>query len=227
MMILRLIIDKGARTPSLSGASCCSERCPEESCSPRSAGARGPASAPDRAALRIWDVSPQALALVTGVLLRRDEIESLLEETGDRDHAGAREDALREALVQRCGTPCALAEAVEHLLDGQTQALRAAVERCPMMQIADYWSRARERISGEELAALLWRLACDPRPQLEPLVSRVSGHLCVRALQLLREARGAAREQPDAGSGAEPSGASARRPAAERGSTEAQPRGIA
>ncbi|HEY6005940.1 MAG TPA: hypothetical protein VIV57_23875 [Anaeromyxobacter sp.] len=161
------------------------------------------------------------------MLLRRDEIESLLEETGDRDHVGAREDALREALVERCGTPCALAEAVEHLLDGQTEALRAAVERCPMMQIADYWSRERERISGEELAALLWRLACDPRPQLEPLVSRVSGHLCVRALQLLREARGAPRERPDAGSGSEPSGASARLPAAERASTDAQPRGIA
>jgi hypothetical protein len=186
-MILRLIIGKGDRTPSLAGASGCAGSC------------GGPAR-------RIWNIEPEALALVTGVLLRRDEIESLLERTGVGDHDGAREDALRELLVRGCTTPCALAEAVEHLLDGQTEALRAAVERCPMMQIADWWSRERDRISGEELAGLLWRLACDPRPQLEPLVSRVSGHLCVRALELLREARSGAAtacpEGPDPAAGA-------------------------
>jgi hypothetical protein len=223
-MILRLIIEKGDRTPSLSGASWCAKPCGDQACSMRSPAADAGPSAPERAARRIWNVQPEALALVTGVLLRRDEIESLLEQAGDRDHAGAREDALRETLVRGCTTPCALAEAVEHLLDGQTQALRAAVERCPMMQIADWWSRERERISGEELAALLWRLACDPRPHLEPLVSRVSGHLCVRALQLLREESGASRERADDDApGAETSAAEARPTAAGRGSADAHP----
>jgi hypothetical protein len=155
------------------------------------AGAAPMPTAPRCSARRIWHVDPEALALVTGVLLRREEIESLLARSGAGDHAGAREDALREALVQGCARPCALAEAVEHLLEGHTQALRAAVDRCPMMQIAEWWSRERDRISGEELAALLWRLASDPRPQLEPLVARVGGHLCMRALDLLREAHGA------------------------------------
>lgn len=152
---------------------------------------RGAADPPQGAARRIWDVDPAALALVAGVLLRREDIESLLDGIGHRDHVGVREDALRVKLVLGCTTPCALALAVEHVLERRTEAFRSAVERCPMMQIAEWWSRECDRTSGEALAAFLWRLACDPRPHLEPLVSRIGGHLCVRAVQLLREQRGA------------------------------------
>jgi hypothetical protein len=142
---------------------------------------------------RIWDVDPAALALVTGVLLRREDIESLLDRLGHRDHVGAREEALRVRLLLGCTTPCALAEAVEQVLDRHTETFPSGVERCPMIQIADWWSRERDRITGDELAALLWRLACDPRPHLEPLVSRVGGHLQVRAMQMLREQHAAPR----------------------------------
>lgn len=140
-----------------------------------------------RCARRIWELDPADLALVTGVLLGREEVESLLDPTGRRGHAGAREDALRVRLLLGCTVPCAVAEAVEHALDRQTGELQATIERCPMMQLADWWSGERDRMSGEELAAFLWRLACDPRPQLEPLVSRVAGHLQLRAMQLLRD----------------------------------------
>lgn len=155
---------------------------------------RGADGSPHRCSTRrIWDVDPAAVALVTAVLLRREDVESLLDRIGHRDHVGAREEVLRVRLLLGCTSPCALAEAVEHVIDRRTQTSRATVERCPMIQIAGWWSRERDRSTGEELAGLLWRLACDPRPHLEHLVSRVGGHLCVRAMQLLREQRGALR----------------------------------
>jgi hypothetical protein len=151
------------------------------------------------AARRIWELDPADLALVTGVLLRREDVESLLDRTGHPPHAGTREDALRVRLLLGCTVPCAVAEAVEQVLDGQTQEFQATIERCPMMQIADWWSGERDRMTGEELAALLWRLACDPRPHLEPLVSRVGGHLRMRAMQLLRDEPDASRNRPVGG----------------------------
>ncbi|WP_041453619.1 hypothetical protein [Anaeromyxobacter dehalogenans] len=146
-----------------------------------------PAPSPEGAPRRIWEIDPSTLALVTGVLLRREDVEALLDGIGHRDHAGLREDALRVRLLLGCTNPCALAEAVEHDLAQRTDDFRAAVERCPMIQLAEWWSRERDRASGEALAALLWRLACDPRPHLEPLASKIGGHLCVRAMQLLRD----------------------------------------
>jgi hypothetical protein len=136
---------------------------------------------------RIWEIDPVTLGLVTGVLLRREDVETILDQIVVGCAEGVREDALRVRMLVGCTTPCALAEAVEGVLDRQTQVFRAAVERSPMMQIADWWSRERDRMSGEQIAALLWRLACAPRPHLDRLVSRVSGDLCVRAMQLLRE----------------------------------------
>ncbi len=154
-----------------------------------SAGQGGRSPRPN-ASRRIWEVDPADLALATGVLLRREDVEHVLERIDHREHQGDREDALRVRLLVGCTVPCALAEAVEHLLEGRTQDVEASLARCPMMQIAEWWSRERDHLSGEELAALLWRLACDPRPQLEPLLSRVGGHLRLRALQLLREEPG-------------------------------------
>lgn len=177
--------------PPLSLVDACEGRLEQDGSTETDRRATGPS--PHGAPRRIWDVDPAALALVTGVLLRRDDIESLLDGIGHGDHVGLREDALRMRLVLGCTTPSALAVAVEHALERRTEAFRAAIERCPMIQIAEWWSRECDRTSGEALAALLWRLACDPRPHLEPLVSRIGGHLCVRAMHLLREQRGALR----------------------------------
>ncbi|ACG74525.1 hypothetical protein AnaeK_3308 [Anaeromyxobacter sp. K] len=187
MIMSRIITDD--RTPPLPSPSDLVEAC--DGCPQRpSARARDPGASrpsPEVAPRRIWDIDPSTLALVTGVLLRREDVESLLDGFGRRDHAGFREEALRVRLLLGCTNPCALAEAVEHDLERRTEGFRAAVERCPMIQLAEWWSRERDRASGEALAALLWRLACDPRPHLEPLLSKVGGHLCVRAMQLVRE----------------------------------------
>ena len=136
---------------------------------------------------RIWEVDAEARVLAMGVLLCRDDVEDLLEQAGERDLDGIREDVLRLKAVGRCTKPCPFAEAVERTLESKTRGLRVEVEACAMIQLAEWWSRERENAGGEELAALLWRLACDPRPYLDELTRRVRGDLWVRSLQLLRE----------------------------------------
>lgn len=149
-----------------------------------------PAEAPSPAcrARRIWETDPTILSLVTGVLLRREDVEAILRDIGV-DWTGAREEALRGRLLVGCTKPCTLAEHVERVLDGLTMEFRGAVESCPMIQLAERWSREGDRMTGEQVAALLWRLGTDARPHLERLSSRVSGELCVRAMRLLREDR--------------------------------------
>jgi hypothetical protein len=139
---------------------------------------------------RIWEVDPTVLSLVTGVLLRREDVESILRDVGV-DWTGAREDALRVRLLIGCTRQCVLAEQVERALEDLTQEFRGAVKSCPMIQLAEQWSRTSERMTGEQIAALLWRLGTDPRPHLEGLSSRVRGELCVRAMRLVREKRSA------------------------------------
>jgi hypothetical protein len=142
-------------------------------------------------ARRIWELDPALLSVVTGVLLRREDVESLLRDVG-LDATGAREEALRVRLLVGCTRRCALAERVERVLDGLTQGLRDEVASCPMMKLAERWSREGDRMTGGEAASLLWRLGTDARPHLERLTSRVSGELCVRAMRLLRDDRPAA-----------------------------------
>lgn len=188
MMIMSRIIDAPGppQLPSLPALIDACDACPPRR-STRELHREATDASPEATPRRIWDVDPSTLALVTGVLLSREDVESLLDGIGRRDHAGLREDALRVRLLLGCTSPCALAEAVEHDLERRTEGFRAVVERCPMIQIAEWWSRERDRASGEALAALLWRLASDPRAHLEPLASKVGGHLCVRAMQLLRD----------------------------------------
>ncbi len=150
------------------------------------------ATAPGRR--RIWELAPWNVATVAGVLLRRDEVESLLSTIG-YGGVDAREDALRAHLLDACTRPCVLAEAVEDALHRRTEACAAMVEGCPMITIAEWWSRNRDELSGEDAARLLWRLASDPRPYLEKLASRVGGDLCARAMRLVRD------HQPGAASG--------------------------
>jgi hypothetical protein len=138
---------------------------------------------------RIWEVDAEARALAMGVLLRRHDVEELLGKAGERDLDGVREDALRLKVLLGCKKPCRFAEAVEEALDRKTRALRVAVEGCAMIQLAEWWSRERDGAAGEELAALLWRLACDPRPYLEELTTRVCGDLWIRSMGLLRAHR--------------------------------------
>jgi hypothetical protein len=121
-----------------------------------------------------------------GVLLRRHDVEDLLGKVGERDLDGVREDVLRLKALLGCKRPCTFAEAVEEALDRKTRVLRVAVEGCAMIQLAEWWSRERDGAAGEELAALLWRLACDPRPYLEELTTRVCGDLWIRSMSLLR-----------------------------------------
>jgi hypothetical protein len=148
---------------------------------------------------RIWDVDPSTLSLVTGALLGRDEVESVMDAFGLLE-LEARDDTLRLRLLVRCGTPCRLAEQVEGALDRLAGSCDADCERCPMVLLAEWWSRERERISPAERAAFLWRLARDPRPYLEPLRAKVCKDLLAVALELLhahgRDSRGGAPGRP-------------------------------
>ncbi len=134
---------------------------------------------------RIWDVEPDALVVVAGVLLSRADLEALLREVEHEDCTGTADDALLSNVVARCSRPCAFAEGVEGLLDRRTRCVRQRLEGCPMSELAGLWLGARERATGDQLAALLWSLASDERWLIRGLCERVRGDLWVRALRLL------------------------------------------
>lgn len=137
---------------------------------------------------RIWEVEPDALFVVVGVLLDRDEL-NILHDGGSRPLGGLRDDVLLATVVSGCSVPGAFAESVERLLDQRTRCLRRHLGTCPMAELAGWWLGARERATGEELGALLWSLACDRRWVIGGLFERVRGDICVRALRLLGRRR--------------------------------------
>jgi hypothetical protein len=134
---------------------------------------------------RIWEVDPSRVAMVAGVLLGRDEAVALLASPGWCADAG--DDVVWTLVARARCRDGALAEAVEEALHRRSEPFAPLVDGKPMISIADWWSRARGDLSGGEVAALLWRLTCDPRPVLEKLAGRVAGDLCGRALQLVRD----------------------------------------
>jgi hypothetical protein len=134
---------------------------------------------------RIWEVDPEALRLVLAVLLRRDDIEELFAHANERECDGIREDVLFAKAAVRCSRPCVFADAVARTMHVRTRSIGPRVQDCPLIDLAEWWASERDRVAGVELAALLWRLACDPRPHLEQLTTRVSGDLWLRGLRLL------------------------------------------
>jgi len=139
-----------------------------------------------RSSLRIWELEPDTVALVTGLLFSREELEELVESAGAFSPEGLREDALRIRLLLACSRPCAVARAVEAALDERTLEAAGPVATWPMIRIAEWWARECDRLAPADLAALLWRLATDPGPYLGPLALRVGGHLFARAARTAR-----------------------------------------
>lgn len=138
---------------------------------------------------RIWEVEPDALFVVVGVLLDREELKAILHDAESGPLGGLRDDVLLATVVSGCSVPGAFAESVERLLDQRTRCLRRHLGTCPMAELAGWWLGARERATGEELGALLWSLACDRRWVIGGLFERVRGDICVRALRLLGRRR--------------------------------------
>lgn len=151
---------------------------------------RKAANAP--AALRIWEVDPDALHLVLGVLLTRADLEACFATVGDAPVEDTREDALRLKAVVRCTRRCVFAERVEAALSARTADLLPITRECPMMDLAARWAASREALGGPETAAFLWHLASDAQPHLEPLTNAVRGDLWTRAMRWLREEGGPA-----------------------------------
>lgn len=141
---------------------------------------------PAPARRRIWELDPTRVALVAGGLLGPDEVLSILTgSTGFDDEA----DVLFGQVVRACSRRGLLAEKIEASLHERSGWLAALVEGSPMIELADWWSRHREGLTGAQIASLLWRLSCDPRPHLEKLASRIADDLCMRAVQLVRDRR--------------------------------------
>jgi hypothetical protein len=134
---------------------------------------------------RIWEVDTEALRLVLAVLLQRKDIEELFAHANERECDGMREDVLFVKAAARCMRRCVFADAVARTLNARTRSLAPTVQDCPLIDLAEWWASERDHVAGVELAALLWRLACDPRPHLEQLTTRVSGDLWLRGLRLL------------------------------------------
>ncbi|MDP3940377.1 MAG: hypothetical protein Q8R92_19860 [Deltaproteobacteria bacterium] len=140
---------------------------------------------PNCALRPIWEVEPEALLIVFGLLLRRDDLEALFGILESRDLRGMRADALFLEAVERCSQPCPFAEAVERLLDHRTGSMRERMARCPFVALAEWWAAARENASGEHLAAFCWALVTDRRWIVQTLKFRVLTELWLRALQIL------------------------------------------
>jgi hypothetical protein len=152
--------------------------------------AAAPAFAPDApepGPRRIWDVDEQTLVIVVGVLLDRRELQALFRDMEHDDRKWFRDDALLLEAVSRCSRAGRFAEVVERLLDRRTRRLRVGLDGGAASELAGLWLGARERVSGRELAALLWSLARDRRWVVRGLFERVRGDIWVRALRLLGE----------------------------------------
>jgi hypothetical protein len=136
---------------------------------------------------RIWEVAPDALQVVLGVLVDPLELERLLAHTEQQEQAGIRDDALLAQVVARCSRPCAFAAAVEELLEQRTDSLRDRLGQYPMVELSEWWADKRENAAGADLAAFFWALASDRRPELERLTCRVLSGLRLRGLRLIAE----------------------------------------
>lgn len=157
------------------------------------------------AQLRIWEIGPDDLFVVLAMLLERRELEKLFAEIECDDHSGIREEVLLRDALARCTKPCRFAMRIERLLDGRTGDLRRRLARCPMIELAEWWSREGNREGGPALGAFCWSLASDPRCVVGELRRRVLGEVAVRALRQF------ARPKPssklgDAGQGEETTG---------------------
>jgi len=134
---------------------------------------------------RIWEIDPEALLTVLGLLLRRADLEDLFHRLEQQDISGTRADALLHQAVARCSRPCLFAEQVEQLLDRRSRMLRHKLLRRPMFELAKWCSSTRDDAAGEELATLYWSLVSDRRWVVQSLAERVRGDIWVRALRLL------------------------------------------
>jgi hypothetical protein len=79
--------------------------------------------------------------------------------------------------ARRCQRPCTLADEVERALDLRTSRLRQFALRCPTAVLSEWWAGADE----EELPALLWCVASDPRFDLDAARCRGASARCTRA----------------------------------------------
>jgi hypothetical protein len=146
--------------------------------------AEQPPRAEARPPRQIWELPPETVRIVLGILLDHSDLQRLFLEVERDAHEGVREDSLLEKAVERCQCACRLAVLLDKLLSLQSERLRVTLAPGePMISLAERWEEARRTAGGRYLAALLWRLAQDGRPELRSLVNRVRGDLTTRALR--------------------------------------------
>lgn len=129
---------------------------------------------------RIWEVDREALSLIAGVLLHREEVERVLARFG-----GEAPGRIRGGLLDRCKAPGPLAEALERELDVRAAGTVPGGAERPMIQLVEWWAEARERASLVQQAAFLWTLSRDGRCFLAPLVEKVRSALREAVRELL------------------------------------------
>jgi len=111
---------------------------------------------------RMWQIDPEVIAAVTSSLLSSDDVEVLLDAFGlvDSGRPQAKESALRIRMLLACTAPCALAAAVERILDDRTEIRSASVAGGPLSEAADWPALAwRIALKAHDPAGVLWRLS--------------------------------------------------------------------
>lgn len=133
---------------------------------------------------RIWELDPATLRMVLGPLFEHHELVMLFQGVG-RKLDGMREECLLDEAVESCREQSPFAEAVELLLAERARKVRADPGGAAVCELAGTWAAGRQAGGGPWLASFLWCLACDPRPELDPLTRRVAGTLSARGLRSL------------------------------------------
>ena len=141
---------------------------------------------------RIWEIDVDALFIVLALILDRCEIEPLFDEVDHDDRSAIREEVLLREMLARCAKPCRFAERAERLLDLRTGYARSRLARCPMIELAEWWSREENREGGSELGAFCWGLASDARCVVDELRRRVLSEVAIRAIRQFGAASSAA-----------------------------------
>jgi len=111
---------------------------------------------------RLWQIDPEVIAAVTSFLLSSDDVEVLLDAFGlvDDRCLQAKESALRVRVLLACTAPCALAEAVERILDDRTEVRGASATGSSLTEAADWPILAwRIALGTHDPAGILWRLS--------------------------------------------------------------------
>jgi len=110
----------------------------------------------------LWQIDPEVIAAVTSSLLSSEDVEVLLAAFGlvDGRRPRAKERAQRVRMLLACSAPCALAEAVERILDDRTDVRGAPATGSSLTEAADWPALAwRIALGAHDPAGILWRLS--------------------------------------------------------------------